>query len=853
MNFEKFKATVQPELEQDLDTVYEEFVEDSGSDNLVQFLDHLLENSLIDQAIRDRVLAEIDGTLAQANPAAQAPADAEESAAAEPADPAEPAEKAAPAEGGEFVKLPEGVGGDSSTFNTELLDDSTQQRIRRRSDAGSTGTRKRQTGTRTGARTGARTGGRGRKRATAAAPQEMIKMKPPEERYEFIGTVGEGAMGKVHLALDTSLNRKVAFKQITAEIAAEPTMASKFASEAQITAQLDHPNIVPVYALEQAPDGMPAYTMKLIKGETVENLIERAKNAYEQKGSLGQDLELNALLEHFLKCCDALAYAHSRGCIHRDLKPENIMVGAFNEIYIMDWGISMVFSTDVDDPVTVGAAMDEGELIIGTPQYMSPEQANGENNDLDDKSDQYAMGLILYELVGLQPAVTGKTAIKIVMRQQDAEKNPLTHISPKVMIAPELRAIIAKATHKDKQHRYPSVAELAEDIRRFRRGEAVIAKKDTLWQALLRWVSNHRELTLMAVVSTFFVSGLLIVFLVVGYQLRLQAQQVREGQVSNLLTTVGRQASLIDGQFLKYEGLLSVIAATATEMLERAPIDYSTPVYNNEGFADPKNHPKDLEASARYNMPISLASPVFLKPPKPGAGINTSIRKLLPLQRQYYQVLLRSLKEDAASYTPKRARRAIEKAALSWIYVGLEDGLQSSFPGHGGFPQNFDPRERPWYTLAKGTRGPMWGAPHADIGGMGLTLSCATSLYDSKNRFLGVAGIDVTFDYIIEELLEIEKLAAVPGIESFLLDKEAHIVVRSSKKGKKVSGSSGRELRMPKFMLPEVVEAVDALESSYVEVERDGKTQMAVYSRMHSLGWYYVVLGEADDLLSQFQ
>ena len=262
-------------------------------------------------------------------------------------------------------------------------------------------------------------------------------------------------MGKVHLALDTSLNRRVAFKQITAEIAAEPTMASKFAVEAQITAQLDHPNIVPVYALEQAPDGMAAYTMKLIKGQTLEDLIDSAKGVYEKQQEPGDGLDLNALLEHFLKCCDALAYAHARGCIHRDLKPENIMVGSFNEIFIMDWGIAKVFAPDCDDPVNVGATMDEGDLIIGTPQYMSPEQANAENTSLDAKSDQYAMGLILYELVGLQPAVTGKTAIKIVMRQQDAEKNPLQHISPNVKIAPELRAIIEKATQKDKNLRYP--------------------------------------------------------------------------------------------------------------------------------------------------------------------------------------------------------------------------------------------------------------------------------------------------------------------------------------------------------------------------------------------------------------
>jgi hypothetical protein len=136
---------------------------------------------------------------------------------------------------------------------------------------------------------------------------------------------------------------------------------------------------------------------------------------------------------------------------------------------------------------------------------------------------------------------------------------------------------------------------------------------------------------------------------------------------------------------------------------------------------------------------------------------------------------------------------------------------------------------------------------------MGLTLSCATSLYDSDNTFLGVAGIDVTFDFIIEELLEISAFSSLEGVESFLLDDEAQIVVRSSKKGKKVSGKSGRELRMPKFHIPEVVQGVDSLDSGYVEVIEDGVQKMAVYNRMHSLGWYYVVLGDTEDLLAQMQ
>ncbi|MBT3220674.1 MAG: protein kinase, partial [Proteobacteria bacterium] len=271
-----------------------------------------------------------------------------------------------------------------------------------RQEGSATGTGQRRKGGRQ-SRAGAQSTG-ARKRRHKSIKNALTVATDLEDHYSFIGDVGEGAMGKVLLALDNTLNRKVAFKQITAEVAKQGTLAGKFTCEAQITAQLDHPNIVPVYTLETAPDGNAAYTMKLIRGHTIEDLIDAVKARYKnsrKKIDPKDELSEDSMLNHFLKVCDAMAYAHSRGVVHRDLKPENIMVGAFNEIYVMDWGISKPFTDDVEEPVLTIETEDEGELIIGTPQYMSPEQANGENEILSDRSDQYALGLILYEITCL--------------------------------------------------------------------------------------------------------------------------------------------------------------------------------------------------------------------------------------------------------------------------------------------------------------------------------------------------------------------------------------------------------------------------------------------------------------------
>jgi eukaryotic-like serine/threonine-protein kinase len=685
-----------------------------------------------------------------------------------------------------------------------------------------------------------------RRRRKKSEPSSPIAEDP--DRYNFLGTVGEGAMGRIILAKDKKLHRNVAFKAMSDEIAEHATLADKFTCEAQITAQLDHPNIVPVYNLESKS----AYTMKLIKGRTVEDIILECINACMAKKP-ADAMSLNERLELFLRACDAMHYANTRGVVHRDLKPENIMVGEFNELYIMDWGIARLMPGEFEDPVDLGEAVEEeGDFILGTPGYMSPEQSEGMNSKLRGTSDQYSLGLILFELVSLRQAVTGKTPLALVTRHQEGEKDRLIHLG-RDKIPAELAAIIHKATHIKPERRYVDARALGEDLKRFMRGDAVLAKPDNPIQKLLRWMGKHRQLTATAAVMTlmFFVSITFVIIIISVIQI--SKAQAREQTVSNLLTMVQRQGSLIDGQFLKYEGLLSVIATTAVDNLTRRHFD-QTQVFMESDY-DEGDPDIGLIDSERYGNAVSITHPVYVLAEGVAEDkVQFDIQQLSALSKHYRRVLLRSHSEDAATYTPKRAQRALTDVGvpIAWAYVGLDNGVLSLYPGHGEHHDGYDHRVNPWFEMAENTHGPVWGAPSLDMTGLGLKLTCAQALYTDDDESLGVAGIDVTFDYIIEELLVAPEFSGVDDVEIFLLDAEGRIVIRSSKAGKEFKGANTgkqRQIRMPDFHHKEVVTAIKEKRSGQIEARGPNGMEMVIYTRMYSIGWYYVVAGDVGTML----
>lgn len=352
------------------------------------------------------------------------------------------------------------------------------------------------------------------------------------ESYTLLESIDGGAMGEILLAKDNKLDRTVAYKRIYKKVAQLPGFMDRFIMEAQITAQLEHPSIIPVYALV-SDGGEVGYAMKLINGKTMRDLINETGRQYRDSGEPDEKHTLPARLEHFLKVCDAMHYAHRKGVIHRDLKPINIMIGSYNEVYVMDWGIAKVVEVDRDtfgDKTVAlgenkGAEVDKTKRgqVMGTPQYMSPEQAGGEIDNFDHRSDIYALGLILFEIVTFHKAINGKTPDQIRMRAIMGRIDPPPKYNKQKDEQEVLLAIVKKATQFEPEDRYPTVEEFADDIRRFIHGDPVQALPEKLRHKILRWVSRHRRATINIVILTLLLS--LIMF---GVFLYLYIQIVEE-------------------------------------------------------------------------------------------------------------------------------------------------------------------------------------------------------------------------------------------------------------------------------------------------------------------------------------
>ncbi|TNE89140.1 MAG: protein kinase [Deltaproteobacteria bacterium] len=250
------------------------------------------------------------------------------------------------------------------------------------------------------------------------------------ERYEDLGLLGTGAMGEVRKVRDRDLNRVMAMKIIRNRLLAKRRVLARFVEEAQATAQLTHPGIVPVHELGRLPDGRLYFTMQVVTGTTLRRLLRELHTASAggRWGRTESGLTLRRIIDIFRKACDAVAYAHSRGVVHRDLKPENIMVGSFGEVLVLDWGLAKVWgetlpesASEGDEPVVTNrtgrsALSTQHGTVAGTPAYMPPEQARGEFGLLTPRSDVYALGSTLYEILAGRPPYDGRDA-QLVLRE----------------------------------------------------------------------------------------------------------------------------------------------------------------------------------------------------------------------------------------------------------------------------------------------------------------------------------------------------------------------------------------------------------------------------------------------------
>ncbi len=308
--------------------------------------------------------------------------------------------------------------------------------------------------------------------------------------------LARGGMGRITKARDRRLGRDVAIKEVV-----DHDMRARFEREVAITAQLQHPAIVPVYEAGTWPDGSAFYTMRLVSGGTLADAITKTSTLEERL----------ALLRHVLALTDALAYAHSRGIIHRDLKPGNVLVGEFGETVVIDWGLAKELRKAIDDAPEADriSARDLTMVgsVFGTPGFMAPEQAAG--GIVDERADVYALGAILYNmLAGVAPYTDGSEPLspsKLVDLVRERPPTPLVELARD---APEdLLAIVAKAMARDPEARFRTAKEMAEELRRFEAGQLVRSRDYRLRDLFARWVRRHRAAVLVGALALLTVAG----------------------------------------------------------------------------------------------------------------------------------------------------------------------------------------------------------------------------------------------------------------------------------------------------------------------------------------------------------
>ena len=415
-------------------------------------------------------------------------------------------------------------------------------------------------------------------------------------RYEAKEELARGGSGRILIVLDKHIGRNIAMKELLQDLnkdhsktdeLQEEAIRNRFLREARVTGGLEHPSIVPVYEIGRHADGSFYYTMRLVKGTTMLNAIKKCANVF-------QRLEL---LPHFLNVCNAVAYAHSKGVINRDLKPSNVMIGEFGETVVLDWGLAKMKDSNEETIFVRQISGGVGETVIGqaigTPSYMPPEQAEGKIGDIDEISDIYSLGAMLYQILTGRPPVSGKSLDEIINKVLTEE---IENAAKKEKDAPrELAAIAAKALSKDKNDRYTSVGDMIDDLTAYMSGRKVGVYHYSVFESLEFVASRHKTAFISALVIIAIAVFAAVQILLALNRTTVAKQEAEHGKVTANYRTAQAFSEKSEKLATEKDYIASRVYAAAAMYYN--PLNKKSPEYN-AGFAATSGDSEKMLSSA---------------------------------------------------------------------------------------------------------------------------------------------------------------------------------------------------------------------------------------------------------------
>ena len=698
-------------------------------------------------------------------------------------------------------------------------------------------------------------GGKNVSQYTDAVPDTTAQLDAPlsnlDTKYSVLEEYAHGGHATVSIARDKNLRRIVAIKSLKKEAGTREEIVDSFVSEAKVTAQLDHPGIIPIYGLTSDGDKGVHLIMKLVNGKTLRDYLRNITLNYRVRGiKVFDEAELlRKRLEIFLRVCDAMSYAHHKNIIHRDLKPENIMLGEYMEVFVVDWGLAKVISKDDEE-------QDHGKgNITGTPRYFPPEALRGER--CDARSDIFTLGLILQEIVTLQFAVKGKNEKEYMERIVNGELEPVKHLFG-WRIDKALEAIIKKATVYRPDDRYQTVKELSEDLRRYMGGLSVDAYPDNVFMALMRYCNSHRREFMAGILLILLLFSAITAYSVYGRLRASRELNIQRRAMNYAFNRTSVVSKHIDIVALHIQEQLSALSRLVAYML----------AYNNECGKDEWKkafHP----TTSKIDEPGMFYSPYYKRMTSLDYGVYTFapnsdpqtcadfVQKAFPILRKMKNIVLGSKSDyafDEKDFEKLKADYLYNGFPVRTVFVGSSSGVKLLYPWRAiNYSQDVDPREREWYKDAQKKRGPTWGKPYMDIDSVsGLKLTCSVPIYAMNGEFSGVVGLDLSVNRLTNSILSMGNTGDYV-IEKAVINLDGETIFSSKSEYFNKSFDPDKfhkdvEFETPHFRTESIRNRILRQGNSYGAFADNG----LVYSFAHLeiFNMYYVVVADYNKLVS---